>query len=420
MNCILRDLCQKISMLLNRQNVTFSSYTLLSLLASAFVFYRSILVSSKLNLTQLGDLSLILSNVAILSLVHFGFLSGSLRELSKDEEEIRFKVKELKNFLVLVLLLSISIYFLVFKWWNNVWPNRMIVFSVLLILANLNMSWKTNELIALKRHQLLGIASVVSSAMSCIYILNTSNPSLQTIILGLLVQPIVFVLISWRSDIVFRIKFHKSLFKGIMNLGISLFLTTALFTISLNLEKMSVARVLGNTALGSLFLYYLFMVVVFLFPNTVGNFFYADLVRAYEKHDLATIRSIKTRIFVYYGIYFAVLCFCVFLLAPGLIRIFLPEHVAFINTLYYALPVVLLKLFAEAIYLFLSAKNASKQIRKIEIITFICHVMLLCIFYFSNVFREINMIIFFAGIYSVVRLSLLLMYEAKFVRINNF
>lgn len=397
-----------------RQNSGLAIYTLLSLVASGFAFYRSILIGSKINVSELGDLSLVLSNVAIFSLVHFGFLSGSLRELSKGEVRTRTEVIELKNFLFFIVIASVFLIILIMKLFNSSWPNRTNLLSLVLVLLNLHMSWKTNEMIALKKRFFLGTTAIVSAAVSSFYILISETPSLDNVLFGLMLQPLIFWVMTLPPKVHLKVKFHKSLLDSIMRLGISLFLTTALFTLSLNLEKIAIGDVLGKEALGSLYLFYLLFVVAFLVPNSVGNFYYPDLVRAYVDGNKSIVQVIRRKIFLYHSFYYGLLLLGVVYIAPSFTAAFLPTHVEFIPTLFYALPIVLVKIYSDAIYLFLSANSESRNILIIEVATFISHISMILVFFYFIDLSSIETVFIITGLYSLFRFVLLLRYGFKY------
>lgn len=292
---------------------------------------------------ELGIISLVQTIMMFLGLFQLGLLNGGYRIFALDKVE---EQKAINNvlFSYFALILGIVLLF----WLTLVTTDTTLIINNSLMLAalmcgvvSLMMNWLTNTLIGKRLIKDINYINLISATISLTLLPIISIWGMIGAVVVLFAQPIIFVgttLIKHKDLRPTGWNFNLKLIKYILSFGFIPFLAGIFVMINIQIERWSIADILGIEALGQFYLVFLFNALFMLVPSSLSSLFFPKSIKAYEERNMPFFKlNLKRYTFILCGYLLIVLLLSVFLLQP-IIDFAFPQHTG--NTVYvfYFLP----------------------------------------------------------------------------------
>jgi O-antigen/teichoic acid export membrane protein len=323
------------------------TYTLVNTLVSVIAFGRNFLFMKTLGLADVSQIAMMQTIVMLVGFVQLGTLNGAYILFAEQKfDQTRRIVTLLSWYVIALIALAVAA---AFAGAGTVFA-PLIARETLLIgcfagIATIASAWMNNLLIvkgALGRSNIINVGAVlVSLALALL----SSQHGLGAALLSILAQPLMVVCGALLIDREIRPSIKASdaqTLNKVLALGFMPFLG-ALFTLaSYQLERWTIAVVLGEQALGSFYLVMLYIAFFALIPTALLNVSFPRAMRALQGADNMEFNRIRKRHFNEILAYGAVAAVGTFTLLPLLVENAIPEYQSSVMLTFLVFPSVLI------------------------------------------------------------------------------
>lgn len=329
----------KISKLVNPSSL----YVLINIFVSAVGFVRSFLFMHWLDNSELGIISLVQTVMLFLSLFQIGLVNGGYRIFALDRADQQRKINNVlfSYFAMLSAIVLVAWSVLAISGNRIIIDNWLMLAALVCGVVTLITNWLTNTLIGkrlirdINRINLIsGIATLVS--MPFIWLWGMTGA-----VIVLFAQPIMFVGITLFSHQELRPSawnFNLKLVKYILSFGFIPFLAGIFVLLNMQIERWSIAEILGTAPLGEFYLVFLYATLFVLVPTSLLSIFFPRAINAYENNRMDLFRSILKKHSVILLVYLSMVVILTFFVMQPVIDWLLPMHSANTIYVYYFLP----------------------------------------------------------------------------------
>lgn len=319
-------------------------YILVTTVVSLLAFARNLLFMKTLDLASLGQIALMQTLVMLVGFVQIGLINGAFIQYAARDPAVNRRIVDLMATGLLLLLLVAAVAVAAARLaginTNVLWPQTLTI-GVAAGIASLASTWLNNALIAdgqLGRSNLINLFAVVLSL--AVALLSRSN-GLTFALLAMLIQPLTVALAAMAFDRTLRprtIRFDGEMVHLLLRLGFTPFISGVFVLAMHQIERWSIAAVLGSNALGQFYIVLMYATFFALIPAALMNVFLPQARRAFaakESKLLTELVRLHLRDLI---VYFALALLITLLIMPPALKQFLPEFSKHRSLVYYALP----------------------------------------------------------------------------------
>lgn len=332
------------SVLLRVLKSTKYRYVAVSILVSVLAFARNIFFMKTLDLASLGQITLMTTLIMLVGFIQVGLINGAYNQYAARDREINRRIVELMTTGIIALIPVGVIVTLGFQISGTladiVWP-RTLAFGIAAGIATLASTWLNNALIAdghLGRSNIVNLSAVLISLLAAFLSLDYG---LSAALSSLLLQPVIVASAALLLDPNLKAQslgVQRETLIILFRLGLMPFLSGLAVLLMHQVERWSIASILGPEALGEFYIVLMYSAFFSLVPAALLNVFFPQAKRAYVARDpqqlMVFVRRHQNDLLSYFV--FAVLI--TVLLMPPAVERFLPEFSDSTLLIYYALP----------------------------------------------------------------------------------
>lgn len=306
-------------------------YILINIFVSAVGFVRSFLFMKWLGMEELGLISLVQTVMMFLGLFQLGLLNGGYRIFALDRAN---EQKSINNLLFSYFTILAGVGLVV---WGVLAATgtKLIMSNDLLLVAfvcgmfMLVNNWLTNTLIGKRLIKNINRINLISSICSMALLPLVVIWQIGGAVAVLISQPLIFVAVALFGNKELRPtgwNFNFKQIRYILSFGFIPFLTGISVMINMQVERWSIAELLGTAALGEYYMVFLFTTLFVLIPASLSSLFFPRTIKAYEDGQMALFRhNIKNYTVILLGYLGVVVVLTLVLLQPVVDWIF-PIH----------------------------------------------------------------------------------------------
>lgn len=355
-------------------------YVAVNIAVSLVGFLRSFAFMSWLGLEELGLISLAQTIMQFISLFQFGMINGGYRMFSLNKVKEQEKVNNLLFSTFGILLIIFLTVWLVIVATDNrlLMSNDLLLVAILVGILMLTNNWLNNTLIGKQKLGEINIVNLISICVSVLSLFLIYIVGFWGAIISVSVNPLCFVfLVLLRNKDLRPTGFliEKKIIKKILGYGFIPFLSGIFVMLNLQIERWSIAGILGNKALGCFYLVFLFHTLFMLIPTSIQSIFFPRMVRSYDEGNIAeSIKVIKkiSLVTIVYDI--AIVLVTIISLKP-LVSVIFPIHIDNIIYVFLFLPGLLAWSFDSVTSLILNASLRLKVLLYAGLIGFFTNII---------------------------------------------
>lgn len=335
-------------------------YILINLFVSGVGFAKSFLFMKWLDMTELGIISLVQTVMLFVGLFQLGLLNGGYRIFALDKAEQQREINNLLfTYIGCLSFLGVLIWCIL-----HVCNITLVLKSELLLVAfvcgilALTNNWLTNTLIGKGLISNINKVNTVSALISLLLLPLVMFFGIRGAIVVLISQPLIFVAITLFQNKSLRptaFNFNLSLVRYILSFGFIPFISGIFTLVNLQIERWSIAEILGPDALGKYYLVFLYSTLFTLVPSSLNSLFFPKAVKAYEQGESIIFKRLIVRYTILLLLYIAFTLISSYTLLQPIIDYVFPQHAS--NTIYvfYLLPGLAAYLLCDPISLIMNS-----------------------------------------------------------------
>lgn len=332
-------------MTFNRSNLLNHNtlYVLINIFVSAVGFGRSFLFMKWFDMRELGVISLVQTIVMFLGLFQLGLLNGGYRIFALDKAD---EQRSINN--ILFTYLGILTVFTLLFWTilctteiQIVISNELMLVALVCGLFTLLMNWLVNVLIGKRLIKNINQINAISASISLVLLPLVKIWGVYGAVISIAAQPLVFITITLLRHKELRptaLNFDLKLVKYILSFGFIPFLAGIFTVVNLQIERWSIAKMLGTDALGEFYLVFLYATLFVLIPTSLLNIFFPKAVYAYENNQMEQFKSIIKKHFMILAAYLIIVLLFTLLGLDFFVGLLFPAHLVGVKYVYYFLP----------------------------------------------------------------------------------
>lgn len=319
-------------------------YVAVTILVSLLAFARNLFFMKSLDLASLGQITLMTTLIMLVGFVQVGMINGAYNQYAARDRVVNRRIVELMSTGVIALIPVATIVTLVLQTTEVlagvVWPVTL-AFGIAAGIATLASAWLNNALIAdghLGRSNLVNVAAVLTSLLAAFLSLDYG---LGAALSSLLLQPLIIAFAAIVLDPNLRprsLGLHRSTLRLLFRLGWTPFLVSLTVLLMYQVERWSIAAILGSEALGEFYIVLMYTTFFALIPAALHNVYFPSAKRAFVARDsslmMGFVRHYQRDLFAY----FLLAVLVTVLLMPLAVARFLPDFTDSAALVYYALP----------------------------------------------------------------------------------
>ena len=308
-----------------------SVYLLINIAVSGVGFIRSFAFMKALDINVLGVISLVQTGILFLGLLQFGLINGGYRIFALDNSDFQKRINNLIfSYFAVISLLLFGVLGIIFIFgYQLVLSNGLLFVALFCGILSLIMNWLTNTLIGLRLIRDINWINAIAGGVSLLTLPLIFIYGLTGAVISLMAQPLLFVVITlWRRKELrpSAWNFDLSLIRYVLSFGFIPFLAGIFGMINMQIERWSIADILGTEALGQFYLVFLYSTLFVLIPSSLLNIFFPRAIFAYENFQMNEFkRIIKQYSMLLLSYLVLVFVFTILALQP-VIDWILPEH----------------------------------------------------------------------------------------------
>lgn len=344
-----------------------SSYIIVNIIVSSVGFLRSFIFMRWLGLEELGLISLAQTVMQFISLFQIGLINGGYRLFSMNKVDDQRKVNNLLfTFFAVLLAISLLAWLVIVILGHQViMSNELLLVSILCGILMLTNNWLNNTLIGKQKFSEINKINLYSIGFSVACLLSVTVIGLWGAVLSIAIQPLVFVSFTLFRNKELRPKapsLDLSLVRYILSFGFIPFIAGIFTMLNLQIERWSIASVLGEEALGRFYLVFLYQSLFLLVPTSIQSVFFPQAVRSFDEGNMPVFRTIvKKQTFAMIA-YDVLIILITVLFFDAVVKLMFPLHVENTVYVYYFIPGLLAISFVEVTGLILMASVRLKPI----------------------------------------------------------
>ena len=290
MNTIILNFC-------NYAKKQTTQFVLVNLFVSMIGFVRSFVFMRWLGLEELGLISLAQTVMQFISLFQFGLINGGYRLFSLNKLDDQKNVNNvLFTFFAIIFVFFLTGWCIIVGTGNRLlMDNDLLLVSILSGILMLINNWLNNTLIGKQKLSEINIINLISCFVSLAAICTIPLLGFWGAVLSITLQPLCFVILTIKRNNDLRptkFLFDIKYIRYILNFGFIPFLSGMFTLLNLQIERWSIASILGNEALGRFYLVFLYNSLFLLIPNSIQNIFFPRAVLSYDKGDYHIFKRI--------------------------------------------------------------------------------------------------------------------------------
>lgn len=323
-------------------------YVVATTIVSVLAFVRSLVFMKTLDISALGQIALMQTLVMFVGFMQFGLINGAYVQYSARDREINLNIMKLMA-TGIILLVPIAIIVILFVLtlqieMEIIWPVTLAI-GLGAGIATLASNWLNNVLVA---EGLLGQSSLINLGATFLSLLAaflSSEQGLPMALLSVLLQPLVVALTVLVVNPDLRPKsfgIHLETFRLLLRIGMMPFLSGISVLAMQQVERWSIASVLGADSLGQFYIVLMYATFFGLIPAALSNIYFPQAKRAYFSHQTHLFRSLVRCHLRDLLLYFLGTLFATMFLMSWAIEVFLPKYLESKILIYYALPGLML------------------------------------------------------------------------------
>lgn len=400
-----------------------SLYVLINIFISGVGFLRSFLFMKWLDNNELGIISLVQTVVLFLSLFQIGLVNGGYRIFALDKTEQQRDINNVlfSYFALLTGLVLVAWTVLVITGKQVIISNSLLLVALICGVLTLMMNWLTNTLIGKRLIGEINKISIISGLVMLALLPSICWWGMMGAVAVLFVQPIVFVVVTLvkHSDLrPVAWNFDIKLVNYILSYGFIPFLAGIFVLLNMQIERWSIAKILGTTHLGEFYLVFLYATLFVLIPTSLNNLFFPKCIKAYETGDRMLFKHLLIRYTKILIFYLSMVVLVTVVLLQPVIDWVLPLHSA--NTVYvfYFLPGLVLLTLCDPIGVIMNSVVKFKIMFIAGCISISVNIILICLTNYMGIFSLSAMAIIKdivnASVFVAYLIFFLLIYKRKF------
>jgi O-antigen/teichoic acid export membrane protein len=314
--------------------------TVVSLLA----FSRNILFMKTLDIASLGQIALLQTVIMLVGFTHAGVLNGAYIQYSERDPATNREIVDAvtTGFIYLLLIILVLAAALSLTGFDRsfLWPETSII-GVIAGVATIASTWLNNTMVA---DGLLGrsnMINVVAVSLSIAIAFFSKGNGLVWALFSILTQPLAVALAAIATNKKLRpqrLEMRAGLMQELFRLGLVPFLSGLLVLSMHQIERWSIAAVLGTEALGRFYPVLMYATFFTLVPSALLNVFFPQARRAFATQRADLLTQLVRRHLRDLFIYFALAALITYLLVPAAMARFLPPLGRSSALVYYAVP----------------------------------------------------------------------------------
>lgn len=318
-------------------------YIAANILVSLASFSRNLLFMRTLSLADLGQIALMQTLIMLIGFAQLGLINGSYIEYSAGDRATNRRIVDLLTVGVLCLAPIAFVVMLVVQLGgfhsNILWPMTLGM-GLATGIATLASTWMNNLLVAdnaLAKSNTINIGAV---ALSVVVALLSRPYGLTMALLAMLVQPLVVIVAALLSSPNVRphsLRVHWGTLKKVVESGWIPFLSMLMALGMHQIERWSIATILGTEALGRFYIVLMFTTFFALIPAALVNVFFPQAKRAYRAGQAETFQAAIRRHERDLFVYFLLAVVITFAFMSHVVAYLMPGALQGVSLVYYAL-----------------------------------------------------------------------------------
>jgi O-antigen/teichoic acid export membrane protein len=285
-------------LILQQKNKIFaptSLYVLVNIFVSAVGFVRSFLFMRWLDMSDLGIISLVQTVIMFIGLFQLGLINGGYRIFALDKTE---QQRDINNvlFSYFGILTGVALLFwtvLMVSGMRIIISNYLMLAALICGLLSLIMNWLTNTLIGRRLIKDINKVNITAATISIALLPLVTIWGIYGAIISIAAQPLVFITITLFQHKELRPtkwNFNFVLIRYILSFGFIPFLAGIFTILNLQIERWSIAKLLGTEMLGNFYLIFLYTTLFVLVPSSLNNLFFPLMVKSYEEKNMVLFK----------------------------------------------------------------------------------------------------------------------------------
>ena len=339
------------------------AYTLVNTLVSVVAFGRNVLFMKTLGLGDVGQVAMMQTIVMLVGFAQVGAINGAYILFAERNSKQTQKIVNVLTWGVagLVALAGVAMMMGAGTLFAPLIAPETLVIGCFAGLATLAATWMNNLLIAKSALGRSNIINVVAVSVSLLVAILSAEHGLGAALVSILLQPLVVACCALVVDRDVRpsaARLDAETLRQLLSLGFMPFLGMLCILGSYQLERWSIAFVLGEEALGSFYLVMIYMSFFALIPVALHNVSFPRAMRALQAGQMADFRRIRKQHMAEILIYGAVALIGTLWLLPVIVDRVIPEYRSSVSLTLLMFPVVLVFTLRDSAALVLySVKN---------------------------------------------------------------
>lgn len=376
---------------------------------------------------DLGVVSLVQTIIMFIGLFQFGLVNGGYRIFALDKAEQQRDINNVLftyfGLLAVAVLIAWSI--LALSGSKIIIDNSLMLAALLCGILSLINNWLTNTLIGKRLIKDINIINIVSGTISpatlpLVLIMGTKGA-----VIALFIQPLIFVTMTLFKHKELRPSkwnFDLKLVKYILSFGFLPFLAGIFVLGNMQIERWSIAEILGTAPLGQFYLVFLYATLFVLVPTSLLNIFFPKAIKAYEQNEMVLfITLLKKHFAILIGYLVLVILVTIFVMQP-FVDLLLPLHSSNTSYVYYFLPGLVFLVLSDPIAIVLNSAVKLKPMLYVGLLSVTMNISLIWLSDHFGIFTLTNMAIIKSIINSISFLTylmyMMLSYKTIFKKAN--
>lgn len=334
--------------LVQRLSIPKYRYVLVTILVSLIAFARNLFFMKSLDLASLGQITLMTTLIMLMGFAHVGLINGAYIQYAARDRDVNRRIVDFMATGILILTTIATLLVCALQYWDalsTVVKPGTLAFGIAAGIVTLASTWMNNALIAdghLGRSNLINVVAVLVSLVAAVF---STSHGLMAAWLSLLIQPLIIALGAILLDPNLRIRtlgVDRPTLALLFRLGLMPFLAGLTLLSMHQIERWSIAAILGTEALGEFYITLMYTGFFGLIPAALANFYFPQAKRAYvakNQHLLNTFIKHHQRDLI---LYFLIAVTTTVLLMPPTLARYLPQFTQNAALVYYALPGLIL------------------------------------------------------------------------------
>lgn len=395
-----------------------SIYVLTNIFVSSIGFVRSFLFMRWLGNDELGIISLVQTIILFVALFQIGLVNGGYRIFALDKAEQQRDINNVlfSYFALLMGVLGIAWIFLTITEKQIIISNTLMLIALVCGVTTLMMNWLTNTLIGKRLIRDINVINLISVSISLFILPSIMWWGMSGAILSLFAQPLVFVgmtLMRHKELRPIAWNFDLTLVKYILSFGFIPFLAGIFVMLNIQIERWSIAEILGVASLGDFYLVFLYSTLFVLIPTSLLNIFFPVAIHAYENDQLFLFKSILKKHLILLLSYLVVISLSTVFIMQPFIDWLLPLHSGNTVYVYYFLPGLICLILCDPVSIILNASVKLKPLLYVGGTTVVLNILLILLSSYMGIFSLTIMAI----IKSIVNITAFVLY-LLYLKIN--